>query len=324
MRHLNEPPRASFVPRKVREASRAVTEKGAQYATKAGDALDAHLPVEAVKEIVEKVMDGTFELTFKPALKSANAQGALRGYQKAHPEVVTLNDLKKLDLEVLDGFRRRKGLYVSASAVQGGASSLAVTGTVVSTSVTGGVGAPMVVGALAADAVASLATMGRSVGSVAVRYGYDVRLPDEELFAMGVLSLGMAGTFGAKQQALTALSRLSQQMMRRATWKQLDQHVLVKAITRAYQMLGLRLTQRKLGQIVPVVGVALNAALSANMTSGVYQRAEDVYRVRFLSDKYGLDPADWLMGAPVPDEPAGMSPEGVLDVAAILDEERDA
>ena len=44
-----------------------------------------------------------------------------------------------------------------------------------------------VVAAVAADTVASLAMMGRSVGSVAVRYGYDVRLPDEELFAMGAL-----------------------------------------------------------------------------------------------------------------------------------------
>ena len=46
--------------------------------------------------------------------------------------------------------------------------------------------------------------MGRSIGSVAVRYGYDVRLPDSRSFAMGVLSLGMAGTLEAKHTALTA------------------------------------------------------------------------------------------------------------------------
>ena len=191
----------------------------------------------------------------------------------------------------------------------------------VSSTVSGGVTSGAVVAAVAADAVASLAMMGRSVGSVAVRYGYDVRLPDEELFAMGVLSFGMAGTLKAKHTALAALSRLTQQMMRRTTWKQLNEQVLVRVIGRVYQVLGLRLTQRKLAQIVPFAGVGINAALSANMTRHVYQRAEDIYRIRFLSEKYGLDPQAWLQDAThVYDDPeSGTEPP---DVAEILDEER--
>lgn len=324
LRRLQEPPHKRLLPNRVREVSRAVTDKAADYAAKAGDVFDAHLPVATVKEIVDKVMDGTLELTFNPALRSASAKGALRGYQKRYPHVETLSDLKELDLECLDRFRRRKGVYVTVSVVQGSATSLAVTGAVVSTSVSGGVTAATVVGALAIDTVASLATMGRSVGSVAVRYGYDVRLPDEELFAMGVLSLGMAGTVGAKQQALAALSRLTQQMMRHATWKQLNEHVLVNAIARVYQILGLRLTQRKLGQTVPVIGVGVNAALSASMTKSVYQRAEDVYRVRFLSEKYGVDPEKWLTGFSLSGDSLDESPDSLPDVAVILDEERTA
>jgi hypothetical protein len=178
-----------------------------------------------------------------------------------------------------------------------------------------------VVAAVAADTVASLAMMGRSVGSVAVRYGYDVRLPDEELFAMGVLSLGMASTLEAKHTALAALSRLTQQMMRRATWKQLNEHVLVRVIGRVYQVLGVKLTQGKLAQTVPVVGVAINAALSANMTRHTYQRAEDVYRLRFLSEKYSLDPQAWLQGVTrVDDDPE--SRRELPDIAEMLDEER--
>ena len=117
------------------------------------------------------------------------------------------------------------------------------------------------------------------------------------------------------------LSRLTQQMMRRATWKQLHDHVLVRVIARVYQVLGVKLTQRKLAQTVPFVGIGINAALSANMTRHTYQRAEDVYRLRFLSEKYGLDPHEWLRDF----EPADEDVETAMDlpdVAEMLDEER--
>lgn len=314
LKRLHEPTRKAIVPTKVRELARTTTDKAAQFA-------DARLPAATVKGIVDKAMSGTLELTFNPALRSASAEGALRGYQKKHEHVISLDGLKQLDLRDLDGFRRRKGTYVATSAAQGTATSLVVTGAVVSTTVSAGVTAGAAVAALAADTVASLAMMGRSVGSVAVRYGYDVRLPDEELFAMGVLSLGMASTLEAKHTALAALSRLTQQMMRSATWKQLNEHVLVRVIARVYQVLGVRLTQRKLAQTVPFVGVGINAALSANMTRHTYQRAEDVYRLRFLSEKYGLDPQEWLRDfEPTDDDPEpGMD---LPDVAEMLDEER--
>jgi EcsC protein family len=314
LKRLHEPPYRAPVPRKVRELAKRTTDKAARFA-------DAHLPAATVKAIVDKTLNGTLELTFKPALRSANAQSALRGYQTRHESVFGLEDLKKLDLQHLDRFRRRKGSYVTTSAAQGAATSLAVTGTVVSSTVSGGVTAGAVVAAVAADTVASLAMMGRSVGSVAVRYGYDVRLPDEEFFAMGVLSLGMASTLEAKHTALAALSRLTQQMMRSATWKQLNERVLVRVIGRVYQALGVKLTQRKLAQTVPVVGVGINAALSANMTTHVYQRAEDVYRLRFLSEKYGLDPQAWLQDVKRVDDDPDARRE-LPDIAEILDEER--
>jgi hypothetical protein len=57
------------------------------------------------------------------------------------------------------------------------------------------------------------------------------------------------------------------------------------------------------------------------MTRHTYQRAEDVYRLRFLSEKYGLDPQEWLQDLEPTDddlEPAMELP----DVAEMLDEER--
>ncbi len=138
-----------------------------------------------------------------------------------------------------------------------------------------------------------MALMGRVIGRVAAEYGYDVRLPEEEVFALGVLSLGTASTAGEKAAALASLRRLTAQMMRQATWAELNQHSMVRLIQQVYAALGEKLTKRKLGQAVPVAGVLLNSGMSAYMIDSTYRVARDVYRLRFLSDKYDIDPSSW-------------------------------
>ena len=238
--------------------------------------------------------------------------------KKKFPDVGGLTDFRSLDLEELDRVMQRKGSYTAVSAIQGAGTSLAVTGAVVSTTVSGGVTAGAAIAAMAADSAAALAIMGRSVGSVAARYGYDVRLSDEEAFAMGVMSYGMAGSIHAKVVALQSLSRLTQEMARQATWAQLNNHVLVRVIERMYVSLGFKLTKKRLAQAVPAIGVAISATMSANSTKTTYERAEDAYRLRFLSDKYGIDPGDWVTGLPPDDEDS--DDEDVIDVAEIMDE----
>jgi hypothetical protein len=98
------------------------------------------------------------------------------------------------------------------------AASLAITGFKVGEKVGDGQPAEVILGAVVADVGATLAFLGRAVGEVAVHYGYDPREPEEELFLMGVLNYSMASTATSKTAALASLSRLTQSMMRRATW----------------------------------------------------------------------------------------------------------
>ena len=313
LKRLHEPPGKKVIPQRVRD----VAGKSAQ---KVGDFADEHLPAQQAKEILDKAMNGAFGLTFVPSLRSASVEGAVAAYRKKHAVVESVDDLKKLDVREIDKFRRNKILYATGAGLQGTATSLVITGSTVSTTVSGGATAGVVLGALAGDAIATLALMGRTVGSVAVRYGYDIREPEEELFAMGVISLGTATNAHARYAALASLSKLSQQMMRQATWEQLNSYVLVKVLQRVFKALGLRLVHRKLAQIVPIAGVAINGALSAHLTQHLYQRADDVYRVRFLSEKYGLDAEEWLVGYSVEDE----TEEGAVaetDILEILEEE---
>ncbi|MFC6420987.1 EcsC family protein [Ornithinimicrobium tianjinense] len=260
-------------------------------------------------------MDGTLSLTFRPALRTATADSVLRLYTRHGMALTSMEAVRSLPLEDRDHRQPRRTLYASVAAGEGAATAVAVTGSEIATTVSGGATAGVVVGAVAVDAVASLAMMGRAVGDVASRYGYDMRDPGEELFAMGVLSLGMAGDVGAKTQALASLSRLTQRMMRRATWSELNKHVLVKVLQKVYQRLGLRLTQRKLAQIVPVAGIGINAALTASLVDKTFERAQAVYRLRTLSEKYGIDPSEWTSGTS-----SRTSEQDVVDVVEILDE----
>lgn len=200
---------------------------------------------------------------------------------------------------------------------RGAASSLLITGATVSATVTGGATAAVVVATVAADSVAVMAGLGRVVGEVAVSYGFDPNLPDEELLrsrSSGSMAVGS----GAKSNALASLARLTQDMMRQATWTQLNEHVLVQVINRAFASLGLKLTQKKLAQVVPIAGVFISSGMNLQLVRRVHAAAVDAYRLRFLTVKYGLEssaPTDVIpLGGEVSDE------EEVLQIPKLIGE----
>ena len=299
-----------LVPPRVRE----LTGKAGQIVSAGYEKLPGH---EQADWVMEQAFDGGLALTFRPALRSVRPDSVVRRVSSRHPSVENLSDLRGLSLKECDALRRSRLGWTIGSAAEGAASSIAVTGAEVSATVSGGVTAGVAFGAIAADVATTMAVMGRSIGAVAATYGYDVRQPEEELFALGVLSLASASTLGGKTAAMASLSRLTQQMMRQATWAQLRRHLLVNAIDRAYVKLGFTLTKRKLAQAVPVAGAVLNAGINAGLVNQTFRRAEAVYRLRFLSEHYGIDPAEWRRDFPAgPDEA-----EDIVQVDAELDAE---
>jgi EcsC protein family len=280
-----------LVPSRVRE----LTEKASRAITAGCEKMPGR---EQADWVMEKAFDGGMALTFRPALRTVRPEAVVRRVSKRHPSVEDLSDLRGLSLEECDELRRSGLGWTVGSAAEGAAASLMVTGAEVSATVSGGVTAGVAVGAIAADVTATMAVMGRSIGVVASTYGYDVCQPEEELFALGVLSLASAGSLGGKAAAMASLSKLAQEMMRQAAWKQLNKHVLVNVIQRVYAALGFKLTKAKLAQAVPVAGAMINGAVNAGLIHQAFRRAEAVYRLRFLSEKYDIDPAEWRRDAP--------------------------
>lgn len=176
---------------RVRKALGIATAPAARMGKATWDAVPHH---EELEGQLVKALGGLKSVTFDPALRSVNAGEALKRHG-----VSSADEMRRLDLQLLDGslpgFRTA---FATAALLEGGGSALAVTGAVVSTTVSGGVTAGVVVGAIALDGVTSMALMGRIIGQVAAEYGYDVRLPEEEAYALGVMSLGTAATAAEK------------------------------------------------------------------------------------------------------------------------------
>lgn len=257
---------------------------------------------EALALAMQKAMEGLHSVTVDFGLKSIDTSKVVERLNKNGAEIESFDEVRTLDLRICDrSTANSKQMYSLAGIVEGAASSLVVSGLTVSSTVSGGTTAAAAVGAVAADTMTVLIGMGRIVASVAAHYGYDVKEPEEAAYAAGVLSYSTASGSAEKAASLAALSRLTQQMMRRATWDQLSNNLMVQVLKQVYKLLGMNLTKRKLGQAVPVLGVVINGGLNAKMAQDTFDRAHTAYRLRFLTEKYGLDPAEW---APEADNPA--------------------
>lgn len=245
---------------------------------------------EAVADAYAKAAKGLLRFTSSNGIHSVNLEGSIKRHQAKGHDVEQSQDFLKLDLRQCDEMLpSRRRIHEFAAVAEGAASSLLVTGATVSSTVSGGTTAAIALGTVATDSVLVMAGLGRVVGEVAVSYGFDPGLPEEEVFALQVLGFGMAVESGAKSAALASLSRLTQDMMRQATWTQLNEHLLVAVIDRAFASMGLRLTQKKLAQVVPVAGVLISSGVNLQLLHRVRSAAIQAYRLRFLTEKYDLE-----------------------------------
>lgn len=300
--------------------TRAVKDRAQQAATTARSAV-ARVPgvdaaIDGVNAAITTAMEGLHSLLVERGLSSVKPDGIFAIFADAGGEVDCYDDIRRLDLQLCDrSLPRRRDRYIVFAATEGAASSLAVTGGAVSAVVSGGSTAAIAVSAIAADVTTVMVGMGRIIALVGAHYGYDVREPDEQVFAAGVVAYSVAGSAAEQAAALASLSRLTQQLTRTAVSRQLRQRQLVSVAQRAFASLGVLLTKRKLVQAVPVVGAVVNGGLNARIVQQTFDRAQRAYRLRFLTQKYRLDSTCW---AP---QVVGVAAGGLPLVDEVLDAE---
>lgn len=269
----------------VRGRLRGVNRSVASRATKVLD----RLPADRVEGVLRQTISGLRALTLDPAIASVG-DGPIRDHyvDLGHP-VGGLHEIRSIDLEVVDRGLPHLGVrYMFGMGLEGALSAGAVTGAELLASAetvgTGGVGAApgaaTVLAAIAADAATLVAGSARLVARTAAFHGYPVSTDEAKVEALATLSFGMAGAGAAKVVAYRELSTVTQQLARRAAWEVLNESVLVRVMGRVYAELGFKLTQRKLGQLIPVAGVVIGAGLNASFAR---QIAEDA--------RFGIEPA---------------------------------
>lgn len=295
---------------------------------KARDAWEKVPGNDDIEDALSKALGGLKDLTLDPAMASVSEKRVLSRFVKHGHDVKVISDIRALDLELLDRVRPKlRTRYSAAAAAEGAAAGLVITGgealTVLGSVFGAGVGAApgaaSIAGAMAFDAATVIAASARVTAHVGTYYGYEVCSPEEELFALSAMSFSNSGPQAAKLMAFQQLSTVTQQLVRRKAWAELNEQLIVRVITKMFQRLGLVITKRKLGQAIPVVGVVIGAGLNASYLQSVGRDADLAYRMRFLAEKYDLDPSDL---APHPTDADARGAAGdYIDVQEIVDEE---
>lgn len=283
-------------------ARRAALPEGARERLR-GVGQKARTRVEAVpglpdfEKIFVKSLEELVGLGGRAAVATVRKKTVVKGYRKHDADVEELEDIRKLDLELIDRVKPRLGLRYTAFAGAEGAGAgfaasggglLAAGGTVAGAGAGAAPGAALVIGTLVADSAAVLLAGQRAIAHIGAYYGYDPDHPDEQLFMLGILNLGTASEAG-KVMAYAEINKLVQSLARNATWEHLNKNVVTKVVEKVFTRLGFRLTKVKLGQAVPVVGVAIGAGMNTRFLRRITDDAEHLYRERFLRDRYGIE-----------------------------------
>ncbi len=278
---------------------------------------------EGAEQAFQTAFAGVRKVTLDPAMRSVSVDKVLQGFQRAGHPVASIDDVRALPLRAIDDtMPDLRWLYSAAAAVEGAGAGVVITGGEVLGVGTAGAGAApaaaTMAGTMAFDAATVLAASSRVVAHTAAYYGYNTRLVDEELFALTVINWATATGEGAKAAAFGQLSDFAQQLGQGEAWAGLSEDVAVEVVQEMYARLGFRLAQRKLGQAIPVAGIALGAGMNASLLHAIGHHAKLAYRARHLADAYGFEMADLLPPRP-PAETDGEAND-VIDIQTMAKE----
>lgn len=216
----------------------------------------------------------------------------LESYKDAGYPLSHYSDIHELDLQIVDQVKPT-GLiasYTTVAAASGAGTGLMFTGGEfeVATGVGSAPGFGTIAVAFATDIAAVLTLSHAVVGHTARLYGFDPEEPGEFILALEVINAGSSLTRAGKYATLAELSKLTQQLARRATWKKLNNNVLTKIAQQFAKNMEVRLTKAAMAKLTPILGIGIGAGTNAYIIHEVATEADFYYRERFLNEKLGI------------------------------------
>jgi len=141
---------------------------------------------------------------------------------------------------------------------------------------------------LAADVPATIALAARNVRATGAAYGFVADSEAEQVFRLMVLEVATSLASDKRRETLDSLGALARRLSSPEARIILDkggEWVTEKIVERVARQLGLSLATRKAGQIVPIIGSAVAAAVNASFQVDVARAARYAYRQRWLIER---------------------------------------
>jgi hypothetical protein len=227
-------------------------------------ALTDYVPLRLVEKVLGWVLPRARDLTWRATSRPL----VLRAYRAAGKQVMSIEDIAKLDLRTADSVAGHKRIHEGAVAGVEGAAAGFFGGW-----------------ALAADVAGVMLLSMRAVQSRALVYGFDPSKEDELAFVLQVLDAASRLGPDSKAAARTGVSLVGKQMANRAVVKRsLDQ-----VLQRLPKQLTVRLAAMKAESIAPVLGAVTSASFNAWYLQAVSHAGRMAYRERSLRRKHGDD-----------------------------------
>jgi len=245
---------------------------------------------EKVHGWIEEGLIKTFRVANKLAnTKEISKRYAVRGINVGNDfESLRYMPLSQLDA-VADSFRFSSSLLLGLEgALLGGATTMAE----------GIPGAQLVIPSLIlTDITSSMTLLSRHTCRLATSYGYSSRklenLP-HLMAAMAPQSEASDEGYLALKTAVVTSIRESGQFMARTAGVLLDRQLLereapqmIRLITYVADRLGVVMTQKELGVLVPIAGAVLNSSINVAFQQVGHNTAKDYFRRIILEDRYG-------------------------------------
>ncbi|MCB9678217.1 MAG: EcsC family protein [Alphaproteobacteria bacterium] len=136
----------------------------------------------------------------------------------------------------------------------------------------------MSVPAIALDITALLTLNLRAISEYATYYGFDIRLQEERLFALELLTMTTSTTEQGKMLAMAQLVHIAKDGPSERPERFLERHAFVQIHAAPGEVLAIRLTKAKLAQLLPVAGALIGGGYNAYYTASVCRHAHMWYR----------------------------------------------
>ena len=224
--------------------------------------------------LVQKVVP---QSAIKAALNAANSAGKKLADESdvlRDGNVRTIEEMRRQSLEKADQLANEVHNWaIGLATAEGGAAG--VTG----------------VAGIAVDIPAVLTLALRTIHKIGLCYGYRADTKEEQDFVLSILSAAGSNSQKEKTEALLALKTI-EVVVQKQTWKEIERRagqqagkeLGIIAIKNLCKQLGINLTKRKALQVIPGVGAAIGAAVTADFLRDVGYAARRIYQKRWLEE----------------------------------------